>query len=287
MNTKKSIYGKFFKIVIFNTAFVAVLIFAYKNIEWGKLSLWSLNINYLYLFSAIAIYVLSMVLFSLGWLQIVKLYNKSINTPVHLSYLGAQLFKYLPSSLFLFSAQLMLNKKMQVGYKKSFAAFAIQYCFVFWSAAVLTLLFTGMWFGLFLVGCVFVLFMIILANRRKYKLPALADKLINFTDGHQSRLLLIAVLHLAAWSFGGLALHFTTLGLNSDINIVNSIAAQPLSASISILAVFAPGGIGVREYVLSSSGLSVNTIVVWRIITTIADVSVGTIALLLVRKTRN
>jgi len=88
---------------------------------------------------------------------------------------------------------------------------------------------------------------------------------------------------IAAWIAIGLSFVVLSLGLGLPVNLLEHIAANALAFALSILAVFAPGGIGVREVVYSSFGINPAAIIYWRIMTFILDFALGVAAIIKIR----
>lgn len=64
------------------------------------------------------------------------------------------------------------------------------------------------------------------------------------------------------------------------------IAANSIAFSLSILAVFAPGGIGVREAVYSFFSIAAVTVISWRILVFVMDFLVGIVSIFLIKKAK-
>jgi uncharacterized membrane protein YbhN (UPF0104 family) len=102
------------------------------------------------------------------------------------------------------------------------------------------------------------------------------SKVINIDKNYE---FLNLVLTSLAWIVSGFSFLILAKGLNLDIGIYEALSANALAYTLGIFAFFAPGGIGVREWVFSLYSISNVAIVGWRIMTFFADMFLGFIAI--------
>lgn len=100
---------------------------------------------------------------------------------------------------------------------------------------------------------------------------------------HADKLVIMFCVAAAGWLTVGLSFIMLNLALGMNVNFLDFLAANTLAFSLSLLAFFAPGGIGVRELVYTYFGVSGPSIVFWRIFTFVMDFILGLGAIVVTR----
>jgi uncharacterized membrane protein YbhN (UPF0104 family) len=261
-----------------------LLVFSYLYISdiIGKIDQGSLSLNWPLLVCSGVLFIIAYVIFSVHWLLACRILDPKITADQQLAFFASQPYKYLPTSAFTFSFRAIYARKLGVGFKKSSAAqlfentslitasitlFGLSYFFSDNKAIFLLLLALG--------GLTF--FLVIKIG--SLKLTIKNNRLVVSTK-HLLGMFFVAI---AAWIAIGLSFVVLSLGLGLPVNLLEHIAANALAFALSILAVFAPGGIGVREVVYSSFGINPAAIIYWRIMTFILDFALGVAAIIKIR----
>jgi uncharacterized membrane protein YbhN (UPF0104 family) len=235
-----------------------------------------LGINYFLVSLSGFVFLLFYVLLSFHWYRLSSLFAGKKNLQ-YLSFFASQPYKYLPTSLFTLSFRAKYAKDLGMDIKKSSLAQLIEN---------LNMLSTGI-----LVGAVFyllsekqflilgLLFAVIVSvwffTPKKLNLN-IKSKVVSIDKNYEFVNLSLTSL---AWIVSGFSFLILAKGLNVDIGIYEALSANALAYTLGILAFFAPGGIGVREWVFSLYSISNVAIVGWRIMTFCADMLLGFIAI--------
>lgn len=219
---------------------------------------------------------------SIHWLAVCWLIDRSVPWQQAYSFLASQPYKYLPTSIFTFSSRARFSKRLGMTLKKSSAAQLVENLNLIGGAFALAGLILAFKLSL-IIGLLYSLlgfFVCLFAWQKK----TIYVSKISFTI-HLRKWLFTVLIVVIAWIVAGLGLGLLTHISTVPSNLLNIIAANALAFAVSILAVFAPGGIGVRETIYTYFTLALSVIVVWRFITLIADGFVGIIAAYLIRRT--
>lgn len=206
------------------------------------------------------------------WQLVARSVDPSVHAKLWLSAFASQPFKYLPSSLFMFSFRAKYSHDLGFPLKRStkaqllengnfvLAAFVLAgWLFSFGAgataatAATLALTF-AVGFGL--------------AFDRTVRVP----KLGAMAARRETLLLLIC---MAAWAVAGVAFWAVLQAFGISYGVPQAIAVNALAFAVGILAVFAPGGLGIRELVFAANGVAAPPVVLWRLVTLAVDVVVG------------
>ncbi|MCA9329931.1 hypothetical protein KDA11_04750 [Candidatus Saccharibacteria bacterium] len=219
---------------------------------------------------------------SIHWLAVCWLIDRSVPWQQAYSFLASQPYKYLPTSIFTFSSRARFSKRLGMTLKKSSAAQLVENLNLIGGAFALAGLILAFKLSL-IIGLLYSLlgFFVCLFSWQK---KTIYVSKISFTI-HLRKWLFTVLIVVIAWIVAGLGLGLLTHISTVPSNLLNIIAANALAFAVSILAVFAPGGIGVRETIYTYFTLALSVIVVWRFITLIADGFVGIIAAYLIRRT--
>ena len=213
-------------------------------------------------------------LFALHWYFISCSINKQLNIKQSLAFFASQPYKYLPTSLFTMSFRAVYAKKLGMNLKESSVAQLIENFNIIFSGILLGLLLFALEYdiatGLLFITITTILIICMNLWDFKIKIPK-TNREVSFKK--ESRMI---VLCIAGWLFSALA--FYTIS-NEQSTFLLAGSAHSCSIASGILAVFAPGGIGVREFVLSNFGIAAYSILVWRVFTLFADLLLGLITI--------
>ena len=220
-------------------------------------------------------------LLSAHWFLACKLIDPATEKRQMLSFFASQPYKYLPTSIFTFSSRAKFSSQLGMSLKKSSAAQLVENFDLIGSAigiGALALLFqrsqVAFWGALTLL--------VALSGALWYKGSIFVPKLrrkINLQNW-----IMAVFVTLCAWVVAGLAFALTAHVFSGQVSTINMIAANAIAFGASILAVFAPGGLGVRETIFTYFSVALGAIVLWRLITMAVDGVVGVVAAVMIRK---
>lgn len=257
---------------------LGVLYFAYvygkkllADAQFNSLDYWFLGLSFV---AFLAFYAI----LSVHWLLVCRIVQQDVPRIQIGSFFASQPYKYLPTSLFTFSFRAKFSKQLGLSVRRSTYAQLMENLNIVGGGLIVGATFYLLDKG-FLYAAAFVVFtvivMVLLYNRK----TAMGIPIIRKTLPVHSMIVPLLVACLA-WVVAGISFILISHSLGLSPNTWIAIAANALGYALSILAVFAPGGIGVRELVLVSFGMHGNAIIMWRILTFIADLSVGFVAVL-------
>lgn len=238
------------------------------------------SINPLLLLISLAIFLLFYWILSKHWLYLSNVF-KNTNPKQDLAFYASQPYKYLPTSIFTFSFRAKYSKQLGMSIKSSSLAQLLENINLLGIGAYTALLFyllsiNILYGSALLVGTIFIMFII----PDKINLSIRAKKL---TINKYIEIKAVAMVFLA-WIVSGLSFYVLNKGLGINIGLFDAISANSAAYSLGILAFFAPGGIGIREWVFSVFGIASISIVFWRILTFAVDMAVGVITILIIEK---
>ncbi|MSU76107.1 hypothetical protein EXS54_01370 [Patescibacteria group bacterium] len=210
------------------------------------------------------------------WQLVARLIDSSVHTRLWLSSFAAQPFKYLPSSLFTFSFRAKYAHDMGFSLRKSTKAQLLEYANLVASALVLSGIIFAFDYDLILGTVTAGLTALALAAGLVHTGSVKIPKLGTVPTRREAGLLLLCA---AGWVLAGLAFWTVLQAFHASVGIFPAIAINALAFSVGILAVFAPGGLGVREVIYAANGIANPPIVLWRLITLIVDVVTGVAAI--------
>lgn len=263
-----------------------VFVFAY---QYGKELLQNANFEGLSsrwwaLMLSVVMFLAFYMLASLHWSMICRLIDKKASKLQPAAFFASQPYKYLPTSIFTFSFRAKFAKALGTPIKESSYAQLLENFNILTSGIIVSgvflLLYWNVLAGLLVIGISFIAIYFLHRNKVEFKLPILSKKVIPIYQ-----LLPALLLITAAWVIGGIGFYFTAVALNNDADVRLMIAANAAAYVASILAVFAPGGIGVRELVLANFSVSNAAIVLWRIVTFAVDMISGLAGIVFIRRT--
>lgn len=219
-----------------------------------------------------AIFVCGYVVMAKHWLAVCRIVDPKASSSQILAFFASQPYKYLPTSLFTFSSRATFASKLGLGLKQSTEAQVIENINLIGSSLVsglLLLIFIyNIWLGLVL-SVVISIVCAAIWYKKSIKIPLIKYNL-DLRDWLKS-------LSIAAfgWLIIGFGFFVITSGIEGRFEPILSIAASDLATGLGILAVFAPGGIGVRELVFHYLSFASSTILIWRLTTFIVDIAIG------------
>lgn len=206
------------------------------------------------------------------WQKVCQLFQEDINKKQWLAYFASQPYKYLPTSIFTFSFRAVYAKKLGMNLKKSSEAQLIENVNLIGTSLTLGLLLI-VWTISILFGIIFTLFLCMIVallwKQKTFLVPFVSVKL------ELRKWLKTVSIVSFGWIVMGLGFFILSSALELKTDILAAIAANSLATGFGILAVFAPGGIGIRELVFSFFAYASTTILLWRLTTFVVDIIVG------------
>lgn len=279
--TKKTLWG-----VLNLVLTVALLIFAYSYITdlIDKAQLSEVAINWGLIGASCLLFGASYIFFAYNWWLSSRLLDKTAGKDQTLAFLASLPFKYLPTSLFTFSSRAYFGKMLGLSLKQSSLALVFESISLI--GANLCLFAVLYIMKLNLVAGTALLFIICLGMYAFLRLKK------SITIRFQKRKLVVMTKELAkmlglsaaGWLVCGLAFVTMVDALGISVSILGLLAANTIAFSVSMIAFFAPGGIGVRELIYAGFGVHSVAIIYWRILVFVLDFVIGVPAILLVRR---
>lgn len=214
------------------------------------------------------------------WQYITKHIEPNVSNSQWLALFAAQPYKYLPTSIFTLTFRAKYAKKLGMSVKRSSLAQLVENLSML---AAATAVVVAIWLSthdepalatIAFIVCLtgFVVGFEVL-SRVKYG--------IHFPVKKRLAIFFMAVF---AWIVSGIAFFLVIVGLDQQTRLVEAIGANAAAIEAGIIAVFAPGGIGIRELVYGLFNVGALVIVAWRLVTTVVDMIVGPIAWGVIRR---
>ncbi len=261
-----------------------ILVVAWKandflvRVDWGMIpSAWFEVVI------AAVLFLLGYVLLAEHWLLVAREIVPDLPAKHRLAFFASQPYKYLPTSFFTLSFRAHYAHKLGMSLKDSTKAQLIENINMVSGAVLLG---TIAWY-VFIDGRVGAMLLAVLgaffALLWKYHhvdlhVGAAKIKL------HMRCWIRGYLIVLAAWLIIGMGFYVLAHALQPDVDFLRAVAATEYAFSAGIVAIFAPGGIGVREFVFSSFGFVASTVIVWRCITFVVDILLGVGAITIVAR---
>lgn len=225
------------------------------------------------LLGAFFLFGLSYLVSSWHWLRVCKMVNTTVSTKQMLSFFASQPYKYLPSSIFSFSYRAKFAKQLGLSLKESSLAQLIENIDLVGASIVTSALFYVFYispgYGV-AVMTLCIAAALLIANRNiVIKIPKTNRKI--YVKDIVPNFGLMTV----SWIIAGCAFLTISYAFNVPVNPMLMISANAAAQAISIMAVFAPGGVGVRELTLALFSINNSVIVTWRLVTFTADMILG------------
>lgn len=242
------------------------------------------KVNLPYIVGAFICFLVFYGTLSIHWRRTCRLFSDTIRSEQLLAFFASQPFKYLPTSMFTFSFRAKFAKEAGLSVRQSSYAQLVENASIISSGLVVG----GVMYLFEISGSIAIITTIVslavliwLSNRvENISLPIVRAKL---PIGRLSQLFLIAC---GGWVFAGCAFWLTNTSLGLTVDLAVAISINAIAYVAGIIAFFAPGGIGVRELVLVGGGMTNATIVLWRLLTLIADLVLGIVAMVMLRTGR-
>lgn len=233
-----------------------------------------------WLVGAAVAYVLFYALLAVHWQYITKHIEPSVSKYQWLAFFAAQPYKYLPTSIFTLTFRAKYASKLGMGIKKSSLAQLIENVSMLATATAIAV---PVWLAIHnqLVFGVICFFVCLLAFVVGFELLSRVKFGIHFPVRKRLELFFIA---LSAWTVSGVAFFIVTPGLQEPTGVIEAIGANAAAFEAGILAVFAPGGIGIRELVFGLFSIGALSIIAWRLVTAVVDIIVGPLAWIAIRR---
>ena len=223
--------------------------------------------------------IIAGVFFALGyvfmahhWAFVCRIITPKTGKKQWLAFFASQPYKYLPTSIFTFSSRATFAKRLGMNFRQSTEAQVLENINLIGTAIII-----GFWFLLLQFNFLYALAVIALV-----RLVGLAiwtkdtitvPKLKVAID--LKKWLISLTIVSAGWLVMGIGFFILVFGLENRVDPVLSIASNSLATGFGITAVFAPGGIGVRELIFSYLSFASGTILIWRLTTFTVDILVG------------
>lgn len=263
------------------TILVFVFAYIYGKDLLSKADFGGLADNYGYLILAYILFFGFYILFSLHWLYICRLIDGRASNKQILAFFASQPYKYLPTSIFTFSFRAKFAKQAGMPLKQSsYAQLLENFDIVLGGAAVSATLYIYSHSVLYgLLAAVVGVAILGVAHHQKLTIKVPRKNRTIPVYKMASKLLLMC----AGWLVAGLSFWCVSKALGFQPNIALMIAANAAAYVASILAVFAPGGIGVRELILKWFSAQNAAVVLWRLLTFSVDIILGISAIFAIR----
>ncbi|MDO8335903.1 MAG: hypothetical protein Q7T74_03940 [Candidatus Saccharibacteria bacterium] len=219
-----------------------------------------------------ALFVCGYIILANHWLAVCRIIEPKASSKQTLAFFASQPYKYLPTSIFTFSSRATFAAKFGLGIKQSTQAQVIENFNLISSAIVsggLLLLFRfNFWYGVVALAIITIA-CIVIWHQRSVKIP-----FIKYNLDLQKWLKSLSIVTLG-WLIIGFGFFVMTVGIEGRFEPILAVAASDLATGLGILAVFAPGGIGVRELVFHYLSFASGTILIWRLTTFMVDIVIG------------
>lgn len=266
------------------TAGLIVFSYFYISDLLSEVNIRNLTINPIFLILSFVLFGGFYIVFSHHWLLAVRQVNPKAPNAQKLAFVASQPYKYLPTSAFTFSLRAVYAKKLGLSFKDSTLAQLLEnFSLIGVSLALFGILFAfrlnAMYGILVLLVCLGVEGVLFLGN--KTFIANIGSHTATVRTRGLSIMFLVAALGWAITDVSLAMLNYS-LGFGFD-GVVSLMAANNLAFAASILAFFAPGGIGVREVIFETFMVLPVTILCWRIMTFMFDMVFGIGAILLIR----
>lgn len=231
--------------------------------------------------------LLSVVLFlafysvlAIHWMGVCRLVDSENYEKQWLAFLASQPYKYLPSSVFTFSARASYAKKLGTTIKKSSLAQVVENGNILLGALCISIIFLAYNYSV-LLGIGATLVMIFLMGA-VIAIPRLKIPKTSLEVSGREWLNLF-LLTLIAWVIAGGSLYFLNKAVGDNVSFVSIVAANSIAMGLGIVAIFAPGGIGIREFIYAKFSIGAPVIILWRLLTLLIDVVLGVWAIILIK----
>lgn len=276
MLNKQNIF-KFFSVLL--TIGAIYFGFRYLGDIYSEIKGQDIETDFVFIVLSVLFFFLFYSLLSIHWNRVSKTFNHNSNKQ-YLAFYASQPYKYLPTSLFTFSFRAKYSKDLGMSVKKSSLAQLLENINMLSSGMVVGAMFYLSYVGYYFASAIIV----ILALVGYHLLPrsiefSIKSKTLKINKKNELFNLLLTTL---AWVASGISFYLLSMGLGVSTGIVEALSANALAYTLGIVAFFAPGGIGIREWVFSLFSISSAVVLGWRIMTFLADLVLGFVGILLI-----
>ncbi len=266
---------------------IALLVFVYmKAQEFAHLVEWQkVPGAFLEILTASMFFFLGYSVLSYHWLLVAREIQPSTPRKQQLAFFASQPYKYLPTSLFTLSFRAKYAKKLGMNVRESSLAQLIENANMVGSSllygALIWIYTIDIWLGLLLTATI-VIIGVILWRHHHINIRLKGEHLTL-----HMRCWLKAISYcFFAWTLVGIGFFIIAFGIDGTPRLLSAISASSTAIGSGMLAIFAPGGIGVREVIFYYFGFSASVIIIWRCITFVIDIIIGIVAIAMIRRYR-
>lgn len=270
--------------VILTLALIAIVVFKAKDflvaVEWGRIpTIWPEMVT------SAALFTVGYIMLAEHWLLVAREIVPELSSRHRLAFFASQPYKYLPTSFFTLSFRAHYARKLGMSLRESTKAQLIENINMVTGAVLLgtvaLFLSLDVRVGVGMIAAISIFFAL-LWKYHHVDMHVGAAKL----KLHMRCWIRAYLLVLAAWFVIALGFYILASSLQSHVGFLRAVAATEYAFSAGIVAVFAPGGIGVRELVFTTFGFAASTVIVWRCITFVVDIVLGVVAIGFIAKSR-
>ena len=227
------------------------------------------------------LFVVFYVLVSFNWIEAVRIVQRGADGRQFLVFMASQPFKYMPSSIFIFSSRAVFAKRLGVSLKDSSIAQLLENVALVVANVALFVVFTALAWNraLGVASLAAVIVVVALAWVGPASIRVRIARASIDVDIPTRSLVRMFVLCFVGWAIaaGAFVVLHEALSIDS-YDALDLMAANTIAFVASMLAVFAPGGIGVREFVFTQYGVAALPVLTWRVVVFVVDMIVGVIA---------
>lgn len=275
MNEKIKTYLKrIVKLILF----IAVIYFAGRQLtkNWTGVVEYSWNLNYSYLIISFVLHMVTLVLFSKSWCTVLEALGHRIGwiQGFKISYL-ANLGRYIPGKFWQIFGMIYLLRQVNIGKKTAFASWALSWMYglppAFLLSGIAAFFYRDLLSGLlggFFDKYIYIagfLILVIAMSIVFLFVPDYSIKFLNFilkilkrekADFKFKKVMALRVfaIYFISWIIYGTAFYFLIKGLDptSEVPLMVGLGSFVLAYVVGLLALFSPGGLGVRELILNA-----------------------------------
>jgi len=281
LNNDKNVYVKRNRILkyILKVVLTSIVIyFAGKQLvgNWSEVAEYKWNLNFIYLTISFLLHMITLVLFSKSWCTVLRAlgFRVALIQGFKISYL-ANLGRYIPGKFWQIFGMIYLLKQVNIGKKTAFASWALSWIYglppafllsgiaAFFYGDLLSELFGGffnndIYTAFFIISVATISILLIFVPEYSVKLlnlilRGLKKEKIDFKF-KKIMAVKVFIIYFISWIIYGLAFYFLIKGLDGSSNVpfMVGLGSFVLAYILGLLALFSPGGLGVRELVLNA-----------------------------------
>jgi uncharacterized membrane protein YbhN (UPF0104 family) len=267
--------AKYVNIIL--TIFASVFSIVYGKHLLEKAAQENIQFNLVYLVLSLVLFLLFYLLLAFNWSLVLEMVTNKKNLNYMKSFFASQPYKYLPTSIFSFSYRAVYAKKQGISVKNSSIAQLVEYVTIiacsFITASIMYMATINYYYVFLLVPIVCTMFI------NKTITVIYKNSTITMSTKKLATSMNITIL---AWVMCGVSLYYLAKSIGFSYNLLELIITNSMAYTFGIIAFFAPGGIGVREYIFSLFGIASILIIYWRLLTLSVDLITGLIAIHLI-----